>query len=152
MAEIRSDVNQKYATKIDTGEIEQKFVRFYISKFSRKHTPKSFLAEGEKKRIKIKSVRNMAAKSGSLELIKKFSQPWKRDIIKCVHDNLALIRSEVNPKYGAELDNGIIERKFVYFYSSRFSGNHTLESVLTEEEKKTIFQTVQGLAVKNEKH
>ena len=63
----------------------------------------------------------------------------------CVRDNLAAIRSQVKPKYGARMDSGEIEKKFVSYYINKFSGNHTPGSVLTEKEKTSIFNTVTNL-------
>ena len=82
-------------------------------------------------------------------LDKKYSEPWKNEIIRweklaitsnsrltklpnilpknedktssarCVRDNLAGIRGNVNPKYAARIDNGEIEQQFVKFYSKK---------------------------------
>ena len=57
----------------------------------------------------------------------------------------------MNPKYAARIDNGQIEKKFVNFYFSKLSVNHTPESVLTDAEKATIVRTMKTLHVKDEK-
>ena len=44
-------MNSQYATKFDSGEMEKKFVGFYIFQFSGNHTPESILTEREKMRI-----------------------------------------------------------------------------------------------------
>ena len=70
--------------------------------------------------------------------------------LRCVRNNLAGIRSEVDPKFQARIDDREIEKQFVCFYLSKFSRNHTPESILTDWEKKMIFNTVRSLAVKEE--
>ena len=65
---------------------------------------------------------------------------------------MAGIRSEVNPEYKARIDDREIEKKLVCFYLSKFSSKHTPESILTDWEKKMIFNTVRSLVVKEEEH
>ena len=64
---------------------------------------------------------------------------------------MAGIRREVNPKYATGIDNGVTEKKFVSFYISKFSCNHTPESILTKGEKNTIFKTVRNMVLKDDK-
>ena len=61
LAGIRGNANPMYAARIDNGEIEEKFVRFYTCKFSLNHTPKSILTDGEKNTI-VRTIRNLVVK------------------------------------------------------------------------------------------
>ena len=61
LAEVRGTVNPKYATRIDNGEMEEQFRRFYINKFFANHTSESILTVKEKQQI-IKTVRNLVVK------------------------------------------------------------------------------------------
>ena len=67
LAAVRDDVNPIYAERIDNGEIEKKFVSFYIDKFSKNsdflanHTAQSNLTDKEKKPI-VNSIKNLAVK------------------------------------------------------------------------------------------
>ena len=54
-------MNPKYAAKIDNGEIEQKFVNFYTSKFSPSHSSESILTNKEKSII-VNTIRNLVVK------------------------------------------------------------------------------------------
>ena len=75
LAGFRSKVKPEYAARIDNGNIEKKFVSFYIYKFSGNHTPESFLTAGEKMNI-FMTVRSQLTDLG----VKKYSEPWIRDI------------------------------------------------------------------------
>ena len=61
LAAIRSEVNPKYAARIDKGEIEKQFVNFYFAKFYANHTPESVLTDVEKANI-VRSIQNLRVK------------------------------------------------------------------------------------------
>ena len=82
----------------------------------------------------------------------KYESQYKSLSARCVRDNLAAIRGNVNPKYAPRIDNGQIEQKFVNYYSSKFSANHSSESILNDKEKYTIVKNIRNMVVKDEKH
>ena len=84
--------------------------------------------------------------------VEKVLEIIKKHCLRFVRVNLAEIRSQVNPKYAAQIDSGEIEKKFESFYISKLSSIHTPESILTETEKNTIRKTVRNLVVKDERH
>ena len=54
-------MNPKYAARIDNGEIEQQFVKYYSNKFSANHSSESILTDKEISSI-VNTISNLVVK------------------------------------------------------------------------------------------
>ena len=65
LAGIRGNVNPKYAARIDNGEIEQQFVKYYSKQFLANHSSESksesILTDKEKSKI-VNTISNLVVK------------------------------------------------------------------------------------------
>merc|ERR1719370_1179076 len=105
LAAIRHDINPKYADCINN----ELLINYYVDKYSINHGPGSSLNEDAKKSI----AKHM---SGMEHVVKKIQEPWVKDILWCIRENLTAIRDDVNPKYSDDIDNPQKVQNIINYY------------------------------------
>ena len=71
-------------------------------------------------------------------------------MLRCIRDNLAEIRNDINHKYAADIETK--QQNMINYYVKKYSANHAPGSSLNEDAKKAIAKLVRGMVVKDEKH
>ena len=71
-------------------------------------------------------------------------------MLRCIRDNLAEIRNDINHKYAADIETK--QQNMINYYVKKYSANHAPGSSLNENAKKAIAQLVRRMVVKDEKH
>ena len=87
-----------------------------------------------------------------LQLFIEYILGSKSNLLRCIRENLAEIRNDVNHKYAATIDDPKTVQKMIGYYVNKYSANHAPGSSLNEDAKKAIAKLVRGMVVKEEKH
>ena len=65
----------------------------------------------------------------------------KSNLLRCIRENLAAIRNDINPKYADCINNQLL----INYYVDKYSTIHGPESSLNEDAKKSIAKHMSGM-------
>ena len=77
----------------------------------------------------------------AFELFNEYNLCSKPDLLRCIRENLAVIRHDISPKYADCINNELL----INYYVDKYSTNHGPGSSLNEDAKKSIAKHMSGM-------
>ena len=76
-----------------------------------------------------------------LQLFIEYILGSKSNLLRCIRENLAVIRHDISPKYADCINNELL----INYYVDKYSNNHGPGSSLDEDAKKSIAKHMSGM-------